>query len=273
MSKVFGGKEEKGGVDVVADPYQEVREPLIKWLKGTIGKSAPAYGGQLVAPMSEQEEKSLGFLDQYAERQPSSTFSSGKKHIEDTLGGKYYDPTKSPYYQAVKAEAAQLKKEGLEDIAGEAASGGRYWTGARLGEQGEFVGDVTRGLQTTLGQFAENLQEAERNRQMQAVPLAYQYGQYEEEAPLRTTAALQEFGSLPRLIQQALDDALYQEFVGAEREWPLAIGQLAAGIQQAPLYQEKGYSQSPFTGFLTNLGSTLGGKVGEGLAGKIFTKK
>jgi len=242
MSNFFKKKKVSGEVAVAADPYKEVREGLNKYLTDNIGKSAPKYTGEMVAPMTGQEDRSLQTLDAYANRTPASTSTAARQQAEDTLSGKYSDPTKSPVYQAMKAESMRNLDDTMESIADTKAGGGHFWTGARLGEQKDAAVDTTNQLNTVMGQLAEN----ERNRQTGMVSVADILGEREETAPLQTTAALQQYGSLPRIIQQAIDDAAYNEHLTKDYEFPMQIAQIAAGVQQAPLYSQVGYAPSMF---------------------------
>lgn len=246
----FSSKKETAEVSPIADPYKDVREKLVSWLSGPTGIGQPAeqYKGELVAPASKQEEESLDWLSKYTAGGPSATRTAATTEIGKILGGQY-DPTTSPYYQAVKAEAARNLEKSMADIADVAASKGRYMTGARVGEQAEASRDIALGLNTVLGQLAEQ----ERQRMFGVLPIAGEFATAEEQEPLRKTAALQEFGALPRSIQQAYDQAIYNEWLRSTQEWPLNIAQLAAGVQQAPLYGQVGYTPSTFSQMLPSL--------------------
>lgn len=229
------GEDRGEGVKAVADPYGKVRESYLNWLTPEIGKAGPSYPGQLVAPMSPQESQSFDFLRKYGEGgiTASPTFQQGKSEISKTLTDQY-NPATSPYYQAVKAEAAKNLQETQKGIAGKAAGGGRYWAGARLGRQQEAASETERGLNTLLGQMAET----ERQRRLNVLPQAFQYGQAEAQEPLQKAEAFQTLGALPRQIEQMLNTANYQDWLRANVEYPMQIGQMAQGTQQAPLYQQ-----------------------------------
>jgi len=253
----FSSKQTTTGVESIADPYKDVREKLNAWLTGPTGIGQPAeqYKGEMVAPMSEQEKKSLGWLGEYETAGPSATRTAATGEIGKILGGQY-DPTSSPYYQAVKAEAARNLEKSMSDIADVSAGKGRYMTGARVSEQGEASKDIALGLNTVLGQLADQ----ERQRMFGVLPIAEQYATTEEEAPLRKTAALQEYGALPRAQQQAYDQAIYNEWLRSTQEWPLNIAQLASGVQQAPLYGQTGYQPSQFSQLVGPI-STIASKI------------
>ena len=239
MSKLFESKKETPEVTAVADPYKGIRDSVTGWLQGQVGKAGPSYGGELTAPMSPYEEQSLGWLKDYSAAGPSETRKNATNEVNKTLTGGY-DPTTSPYYQAVKAEAAANLKDTQKGIADEAAGGGRYWSGARLGVQGKAATDTTNKLNEVIGSLADQ----ERNRMTSVLPMADQLATEEENAPLNKANALQTYGALPRNIQQAYDTALLQEWTKANYDYPLSIGSMASGVQQAPVYAQSGYSPS-----------------------------
>lgn len=265
VSKLFGGSDKNKGVNVVADPYGQTRNAYLDWLNPQIGQPGKKYEGELVAPMSEQENKSFDFLRKYGEQGFGDTFNQAKGEISKTLTNQY-DPSTSPYYQAVKAQAASNLADTQKNIASNAAGGGRYWSGARLKAQGKAATDSEMGLNTLLGQLSQQ----ERQNMLSVLPLASQMGQAEQQLPLEQAAAYQQLGALPRSIQQTLDQGNYNEWLRSEVDYPLQIAALAANAQTPPTYQQK----SPSVG--DQLLGTLGNYVGSNLPdwiGSIFKKK
>lgn len=240
FDKLFGSKTKVPEVRSIADPYGAVRESLNNWLTSNIGKTNQ-YEGERVAGMTDQEKRSLTSLDEYANRKTPETTQAARSEVLKTLSGNY-DPSTSPYYQAVKAEAARNLQQQNDLIASNAAGGGRYYSGGRMREQREAGVDMGNRLNTILGQQAEN----ERQRMMQSVNQAQSLGNEESQEALNTTAALQQYGSLPRQLQQAALDKMYEEWNAANREYPLKVAELASGVQQEPLYGEVTKEPSTF---------------------------
>lgn len=234
LASAAGGKSETGKVKVAADPYESVRTPLLKWLSGQIGKPGETYQGEMVAPLSEQENKSFDFLRKYGENGYGDTFNQAKGEISKTLNNEY-DPTTSPYYQAVKAQSAVNLQDTQKNIADNAAGGGRYWTGARLGEQSKAARDSELGLNTMLG----GMSERERERRLSVIPQALGLADMEQKLPLQQATAYQTLGALPRQVQQALDSAKQNEWLRSQVEYPMQIANLAAGVQTPPTYQQQ----------------------------------
>lgn len=225
-----------GSTDVVADPYGDTRNKMTAWLNSQIGATGKSYTGETVAPMSEQEKKSLSSLDEYGKYDISKdqTFQNAKSEINKTLTNQY-DPTTSPYYQAVKAGAERNLNIAKAQVASDAAGAGRYYSGARLKQQRELTTDTTNAMDQMLGKMSED----ERVRRLGAVPVAQALSEYESKVPLQQAQAQQTLGALPRTIQQAQDQASLEDWLRANYEYPLAVAQIGANVQSPPVYQQK----------------------------------
>lgn len=265
LGGLLGGKDKEEGLQVAVDPYGATRDSLLSWLNPQIGQPGKKYTGEMVAPMSEAEKQSQEYLKKYGNTELGDTFQQAKGEISKTLTNQY-DPTTSPYYQAVKAAAADNLKTTKENIASDAAGAGRYWSGARLSKQGDAETQTTLGLNTMLGQLAEN----ERQNRMNVIPKAMQLAEMEAQFPLQKATAYQTLGALPRSIQQALDTATQNEWLRSEVDYPMQIATMAGNIQTPPTYQQPAPSwQQQLMG---GLGSSLGTALPE-LLSSIFKKK
>ena len=256
MSNFFKGKSVTPQYETTYDPFSDVRKKLSDYLGGQIGKPAEQYKGEMVAPKTAQEGQSLDWLKKYAEGGSGEGMNLANDEVRKTMTG-FYDPSSSPYYQAVKAEAGRNLDDTLSGISSDAAGGGRYWSGARLGQQREARTDVANSLNTMLGGMAEN----ERTNRLNTVPIAAQLGQYQENVPLAKTQALQQYGSLDRALNQAQDEAVYNEWLRSTQDYPLQIAQLASPFAaQQPILSQVGYQPSMFNKVLNAFG-VPGGKI------------
>lgn len=226
---------QKQGVSSVADPYGSVRGKLNDWLVNNIGQNGPTYSGEITAPMSDQQQRSLSKVDEYGNSSlgNNTTFQNAKTYANKMLTDNY-DPATSPYYQAVKAQAASNLQDQEKQIASDAAGGGRYWTGARLTQQNRARTQTNNSLNTLLGQ----LQQQNTQNQMSMLPMAASLANTEQGFPLQQATALQTLGGLPQQLQQNTDNALLNNFYQSQYQYPLSVAQTAAGVQQAPLYQQ-----------------------------------
>ena len=253
-----GGKEDQ--FTQIANRFGGLEKPLTEFYGERIGETGPTYpggGAAAVAPMSPYEQQSFDFLRKFGEGGFGSTFQAGKSQIEKTLTNQF-DPTTSPYYQAVKAEAARNLEETQKGIADKAAGGGRYYTGARVAEQARAGTEQSNMLNIILGGLAES----ERDRALSVIPQALQYGQAEFGQPLQKAAAFQSLGALPREIEQAMKSFDVGQWQQSEQDYPIQIAQMLSALltENQPVLQQNQPSVI----------SQLMGGIGQG-AGNIGT--
>ncbi len=97
MSGMFKSKTERHEPEVkeVADPYAPTRDALQKWITDNLG-AGETYKGEIVQKdLTDQEQRSLGALDQYAGSGLPSIWKAGQEELSKTLKGDY-DPVSSP---------------------------------------------------------------------------------------------------------------------------------------------------------------------------------
>lgn len=243
MSGLFKSKKSEPAspsYEAMYDPFQSTRQKLNEYLSSKVGQSGPKYTGERVAGTSDIEEAGLSAARDYAAK-PSSSQSLGyaEEEIKKTLSGDY-DPSTSPYYQSVKAEAARNLKDTQANIADKAAGGGRYYSGSRIKQQTDAAVDTNINLDKIMGTLAEN----ERQRRLDVLPQALATDSQVTQADAKKSANLQQLGALPRELEQAFMDAIYQEFLLSEYEYPINIAQLASGLAtQQPIFVQGGYTK------------------------------
>jgi hypothetical protein len=250
MSGMNTSKKVSPEYEVISDPYSDIRNKTSSWLTGELGKKATPYSG---------ETQSLGELDKYVNQPKSEMTGLAQDEIKKTLTGGY-DPTTSPYYQAVKAESARDLENTISGISSDAAGGGRYWTGARLDTQGTARTDSGIALNKLLGELT--LQE--RQNKLTAAQQAQSLGTEETNLPLQKATALQSLGSLTRNLQQAQDEAVYNEWL-RQQSYPLQIAQLASPYAlQQPVLGQVGYEPSNASMIWNNIAPYT--SIGSGVA-------
>ena len=263
MGNLFSSKKSTPEYTSVADPYKDVRETMLPWLKSQIGQPAEQYKGEMVAGATPQEKQSLDFLKGYVDQGQSEGMKLANEEVKKTMTGEY-DPTSSPYYQAVKAESARNLDLAQKQIKDQAAGGGRYYSGARIKEQGTAANDAAIAMNKLLGGMAEN----ERARRLSTVPVAAELGKYSEEQPLQKATALQGLGGLDRTLNQARDEAIYNEWLRANQEYPLQIASLASGLSREPYYAQTVNQPAAGSSLLAPFGSIIG-KASTNLLSKL----
>ena len=246
MSNMFKSKDYTPSYSNVADTAG-LGEATSSWLKSQLGGSAQQYGGEMVAGKTPEESKSLDFLNRYVAQGDSENTKLANSEIKKTLSSETYDPSKSGYYNAVKAESAKNLADTQASISDQSAGGGRYWGGARLSSQGDAGVDAANKLNQTIYGLADQ----ERQNKLTATNQAMTAGQNKEQQNLSKASALQSLGGLDRTINQARDEAVYNEWKRSTQDYPLQIAQLASNKE--PYYAQTTKQPSTFSSIMSNL--------------------
>ncbi len=176
-----------------------------------LNTAGQSYPGDLVAPLSEFEQTGLEDLDRYLGSTPATEtdlYKQAEGEISKTLTGGY-DPLGDTYYQAYRNQVLNELQESKDRLAASTSSRDKYFGGGRISTEGELERESLGDLSLMLAQLAQN----ERQNKLNAVPMAMNLTTYGETAPLARVAASQEYGDLPREIEQAGLSAEYQEYI------------------------------------------------------------
>jgi len=176
-----------------------------------VARAGEAYTGDLVAGLSEPEQISQDLLAQYLAGSPATNdplFQAAESELTNTLSGDTYDPVGGAYYQAYRNAVQRELRNATNELAARTSASDQFFGGGRIAEEGKLQEGAVNTLALELGR----LSEAERQRRLEAVQPALTMTQYKETAPLTRVAAAQEYGALPRQIEQAELDAAYQEW-------------------------------------------------------------
>jgi hypothetical protein len=258
ISSLFKPKAVTPEVSVAADPYQKTREKVISALDSSLGQDTyKPYTGERVAGMGEAENRAQSILNEYLgytpdRAQPNATRQKAMDEINSIIGSGG-DPSLHPTYQAVKAEAARNADTMSKQINDQFAGNRAFWTGSRVKAQANAATDTTNRLNTLLAELGDAQNQRQMSAKQNMIPLLLNeadrsdaQGRADEQLPLQKLAAANQYGSLPRAIQQALFDAQYDEYNKSSRQYPMELLQLAAGTQQAPLYAQQQFMPSTF---------------------------
>ena len=226
-----------------------------------------AYPGQLSAPMSAPESKTMGILGGVLDQQPTGAgFDAAQSEIMKTLSGQYADPSQSPYIQSQQKMAQQNLDDQIQQARLGQGARGAYFHSAALGEERQLQERTLNNLNSIIGQF----QEQERGRQFQSAPIAAQLEEYQKfGAPMTQIQAGQQYGSLERTLQQADYERQYNEF--QRQQQSLAnIPQLASGLYGANAQMQTAYTPGEGPSALERImGGALEGGMGS-INGSFF---
>ncbi|MGD8787713.1 MAG: hypothetical protein PVJ60_09835 [Phycisphaerales bacterium] len=175
-------------------------------------RSGEAYPGELSAPMSGFERKGLDTLEDWlGSSMPteSKLYGLGGQEYERTLGSDYYDPSEGKYYQAYREAVMRELKEAKDRLAARTSASDKFYSGGRVAGEAELEETAVGDLALVLGQLAER----ERERRLGTVPAALDFLTTGEAYPMARVAASQEYGGLPRELEQAGLDREYNEYI------------------------------------------------------------
>jgi hypothetical protein len=184
-------------------------------------------------------------LQQVASLSPYET--QGLAGLSDILAGKaFQDPRTSPYYQGMREEIASDTEKGVSALRHRQGMAGMFRSSPGLREEGEFRADMGSKALQILG----SLYESERAR----------------DNPYTRVQAAMDYGSLPRLLEQARADAGYQQqlqnFLGPawQQKIPLALQLMGyAPLQQASYQADEPSTLTQILGGLSGAAGVMGG--------------
>ena len=216
IGSLFGGGGNEKPMLLMTPEQKEAYKTLLPALtaKGeefaTVG-SEP-YTGQMTAPMSQYETMGLKRLGEYLDTPmptQSNLFGMTTDELEKTLEGREYDPMTGPYYEAYRTNIMRELNQAKDRIAARSSARDAFFGGGRLDQEREVEEGAMGSMANVLGQ----LYEKERMNRLNAVPLALNQMGWAENLPVSRIAASQQFGGLPRQIEQQELTARYQDFI------------------------------------------------------------
>lgn len=237
LSKLLGGKGGGGGGSSL--DFLDTRNPDQKRIDSTtadfITKFLPQFtpgkdfAGDFVAPLSGFEQQGLGFLQKFLD-QPDQTplLKSAQNELQQTFDTKRFDPKIGDFYRLLREEAGINQRDSIDTINRNLAGAGQFFTGERLRQTREAGTRTSNFLNQQLAQLGER----ERDRRLNIIPQALQVDQAVTTAPLRKTEAATKFGALPRQIEQANLEAVYQDFLRKQNELANVLAQARGGSGQ-----------------------------------------
>jgi hypothetical protein len=236
-----------------------------------LARAGEAYTGELTAGLSKEEQTGLATLDEYLASAPSTEsplYKAGVSELQKTLGGEEYDPIGGAYYQAYRNQVMRELQDAKDRLAASTSARDKFFGGGRIKETSELEEGALGNLQTVLAQLYEN----ERTRRLGAVPEALSYAQYGELVPMGRVAAAEQYGALPREVEQAGLSAKYTEWLrqlsdlGIPLDTALALAS-KTGTSTSAGTMEQGTNWGNIAGM--GLMLALMGGLGGGAAGTV----
>lgn len=255
-------KKKGGGETVTAQPMMpdfqlNTGSNLADWINQNLGNFQPGeeFSWDPSIGATGQEQAGLSILDRVLGQNPTGdAFAAGKQQLMDTLGGKFADPSQSPFIKAMSSLSKINLEDSINTARGQRGARGTYYTKAGIQEESKLSERTLANLNAIIGDF----QNTERGRQFSAAPLAQEFDKYERfGAPLAQVAASQAYGGLGRTLQEADYERAYTDFTRQREEqaMPINAAQNLYGTQVP--YGLKS-ATSPTTRTDTGLSSILG---------------
>lgn len=230
LASGFLGKKKSGGDTMPAQSLipgiqQDAGNAVSQYIQKYLSQYQPgkAYGGDFTAGMTGAENVGIEKLNQFlTDPGLGELFSSGEQQIMDTLGGRYANPNESPFIRSMINLSNMNLQDSIDASRRSAGSRGTYFTKSAIEGENRLRERANTGLDAVVGEF----QNQERGRQFQAAPIAQMFDKYRKmDVPLAKIRASQDFGSLPRLIEQADFEARYNDFKRQQDELSKIPGQ------------------------------------------------
>jgi len=169
-------------------------------------ENTPKIPTKKVTEMSDIEKEGQRLLKLFTEAKKPQILTDAMTQLSDILNTTP-DVRESPGYRAFLEESERLRDLSQSDISrrGQSRTGALSFPTAREGA--ELDANINRNILAELGRR----QELERQVKLQAIPQALNFANAETAFPLQKLTAVQQFGSLPRQLQQAQEDAIFNQ--------------------------------------------------------------
>lgn len=217
---------------------------------GPLYKPGQEYTGKLTAGASEFEQRGLDeFLTGYL-NQPlvSKELGDVRGMLNKTVTGGF-DPGTSEYYRALREEADYNRKRSIDASRADTGARNKYFSSEAINKEG----DINTQYGIAVNKMLAELGNQERTRSMQAAGYSADLEDYITNAPLERAKAATSVGALPRILEQADLEALYQDFLRRQNE-KQGVLSAASGVSQAQTSQSfQAYEKSPFESYIMPL--------------------
>jgi len=269
FDSIFGGEKSSAPVELGPQWARDIRENLGKaaepYALELLKRSAEPFPDPLVAPLSDVSQQAmsgLGSLFQSPMGSQTNISKLGQEQIEKTLSGKDFEDFKSVWMKSYTDTMEEQLRRAKDRLAASTSSRDNYFGGGRIQGNRLLEEEGQRGLGTNLAQ----LYGQERQNQLQAAPLAMQFGQQQAQEPFeRANQAIFGLGAAPAMYQQQLINAANQERQRQLNQLQVPLGVATQMSTFKPDYYTPSYGPSMFSqiaggiGAMGGMGSVAGG--------------
>lgn len=262
------GKKKTSQVPLEPPEVTAARQALYKYSQTgqygdfTAGDEVPLGYGDFNATGIEQQ--GLSSLQNLLSSGIPSQYQMGDAALQNMLGStqeqiqSQFDPFKAQTQRQITDSETALKR-------GAGFAGNLYSTNTIKG-----LGDIqARGNETLTAELAR-LTDSALNRQLSAIPLAYQSGMDQESIQQGRIGASQQYGGLTRQLNDASIKARDAELLRRRQELQLPIDAAKSVIGSTPQYGIPSVETNQFNDLLNMVGQIGGQYAGNYAAGKGY---
>ena len=214
-----------------------------------------------VAGMSEAEQTTQALLKKYlgTSATEGEAYQLGMGELKKVLGGEFYDPRTSDFWEGYR-EYSQIEQEkGVSDIRRRGQLGGGLYASPNQRVEADYL----RGVGADRRMILSSLFEKERDRKSAGIGQALSYAGFEEAGTLNRLQAGSTIGALPRMIQQMSNQATFNQAndqVNADYLSSVLQTQVQTGAAQElmPQWHVEEPTESPLGGILGLVGALIG---------------
>ena len=263
------------GKEIGTAEQKALRTNFFNWLnqQGAAEGYQDSTDRDFTAPMSSYESSGLESLQKYLAQADPEHYGDIDSAMKQALSGE------SPYTVDRDATSDYLRDAvmpGLRrdygkmrtDLQESFAGGGKYWATPRLEAEENLSEEYLRNAGETVAGYRYKDVEAERAGKSEGaqiaagtLPYASSISDYLTGGDLRKTEASQQYGSLPRLLEQNDLTAEYQDWL-ATKERDMQMAQLKTQALGMPT--EMSFMSSGKPGWLSDVGQIIGGALSGG---------
>jgi hypothetical protein len=226
---LFGSDPKLDLVDTRTQGQTRIGNQLARFLSGGIGRGTQPYRGGFVAGQSKFEKGSLGLLGQLMRGGVNPLFEQAEGALGTLLQG---EPTTNideqytqDYFKGIYDESFDRLQTDILPLV-EGAYAGNYWSSPRAGATAEAVTGFGQDMSSLLAElvYADQqsklqLSESAADRQLAATGAAGNLATQKQGLQTGLIQAGQQFGALPRILQQAQLDAKYKDWLRTRPEY------------------------------------------------------
>lgn len=220
--EIPGTEGADGGTNIAVQQFIDLMGTQLQGMNIPLQQISQNIPLQQIAGMGVHEKTTQDLLGKFlgTSATQGEAFQAGMGELKKTLGGEFYDPRTSDFWQGYRDVSKMEQEEGVADIRRRGQLGGGLY--ATPGQRTEA--DYIKGMGATRTKMLGGLYEKERDRKTSAVSQALGYAGFEEAGKTSRLALGSTIGAIPRGIEDRRSGAAYTQQMGQMKAKNLQYG-------------------------------------------------